>query len=165
MAISVLDDFFSALTWMTYESPKIHINNISTLEKLSSKVETKIIKNKMASQPNKEINIDSFFLTKEAMTPPQLRASNPLEDSRSQYVVALDEEKKIAKEPVAAKPSSDMTMSLFKYEMAKSDDAFDGASTDREPMAMRVLEHKGVQCAMKEVAEEPAKSAIVMDED
>ena len=32
-------------------------------------------------------------------------------------------------------------------------------------MAMRVLEHKGVQCAMKEVAEEPAKSAIVMDED
>ena len=68
-------------------------------------------------------------------------------------------------QPAAAKPSSDMTRSVFAYEEAKSDEAFDGASTDREPMAMRVLEHKGVQCAMKEVAEEPAKSAIVMDED
>ena len=68
-------------------------------------------------------------------------------------------------QPAAAKPSSDMTRSLFAYEEAKSDEAFDGASTDREPMAMRVLEHKGVQCAMKDVAEEPAKSAIVMDED
>ena len=68
-------------------------------------------------------------------------------------------------QPAAAKPSSDMTRSLFAYEEAKSDEAFDGASTDREPMAMRALEHKGVQCAIEEVAEEPAKSAIVMDED
>ena len=58
-----------------------------------------------------------------------------------------------------------MTRSLFEYEEAKSVEEFDGASTDREPMAMRALEHKGVQCAMKEAAEEPAKSAIVMDED
>ena len=45
MAISVLDDFFSALTWMTYEIPKIRFRHISTLGKLSSKVETKMIKN------------------------------------------------------------------------------------------------------------------------
>ena len=58
-----------------------------------------------------------------------------------------------------------MTMSLFKYEIAKSVDEFDGMSMDLDPEAMRVLEHKGVQCEIEEVAEEPAKSAPVMDED
>ena len=51
----------------------------------------------------------------------------------------MDEEKKTAKEPAAAKPSSDMTMSLFKYEIAKSVDEFDGMSMDLEPEAMREL--------------------------
>ena len=46
----------------------------------------------MASQPTQKIDIDYFFRAEEARTPPQLRASNPLDDSRSQSAVASEEE-------------------------------------------------------------------------
>ena len=53
----------------------------------------------MASQPTYKIDIDYFFRAEEARTPPQLRASNPLDDAqsaanagRSQLAVASEEE-------------------------------------------------------------------------
>ena len=39
-----------------------------------------------------------------------------------------------------------MTKSLFDYESAKSEEGFDGASMNVQPMAKRMLEHKAVQC-------------------
>ena len=84
-------------------------------------------------------------------TPPQLLASTPL-DSGS------NDDKRSAKEPAVAKPSSDMTKSLFAYEPAKSEEGFDGASMNVEPMAARTLEHKAVQC-------DPSAEEIKADKD
>ena len=73
---------------MTYEFPKIHIRHISTFVVLLSKEKEKLIKNKMASQQVKEINIDTLFRTEEARTPRQLQASNSLDNSHSQSLAA-----------------------------------------------------------------------------
>ena len=60
-----------------------------------------------------KIDIDACLRKEKPGTPPRLHASTPL---GSGYQEAPDEEK----EPAAAKPSSDMTKSLFNYEEAKS---------------------------------------------
>ena len=93
-------------------------------------------------------------------TPPQLHASTPL---CSEYQEAPDEQK----EQAAAKPSSDMTMSLFKYEEVKSEEAFDGASMHKLPMIISKFEHKSVQCDLppedseiEQIAEDEAEPAM-----
>ena len=82
-------------------------------------------------------------------------------------MVALDDEQKISKEPAVLKPSSDMTMSLFKYEEVKSEEAFDGASMHMLPKIIPKFEHKSVQCdppiekrETEKFAEEQSKQAI-----
>ena len=100
----------------------------------------------MASQPDNEIDPDVFLHIEKPGTPPQLHASTPLDNGPSQPEDASDDDKRSVKEPVVAKPSSDMTKSLFDYELAKSEEGFDGASMNVQPMSERILEHKGVQC-------------------
>ena len=100
----------------------------------------------MASPKKNEIDIDAYFAKEKPGTPPQLHKSTPLGSGSSQPEDASDDDKRSVKEPVVAKPSSDMTKSLFDYELAKSEEGFDGASMNVQPMSERILEHKGVQC-------------------
>jgi len=93
----------------------------------------------MASPPDNKIDPDVFLKRQMPRTPPQLLASTPIDNGSN-------DDKNFDKEVAVAKPSSDMTKSLFDYESAKSEEGFDCASMNVEPMAARTLEHKAVQC-------------------